>query len=85
MRMTFDGTVARLHMQSVHSEMSGTYKCLIVNEFGKEESIAQLTVIGKQLSSIDLMLRVLIVSSFCRQKEEGEGKRKLVSTFVSNV
>lgn len=42
--MTFDGTTARLQIQSARTEMSGTYKCLIVNEFGKEESSAQLTV-----------------------------------------
>lgn len=48
MRMSFDGTVARLHIQSVHSEMSGTYKCQIVNEFGKEESTAQLSVISNK-------------------------------------
>jgi hypothetical protein len=50
MRMTFDGTAARLQIQSVRSEMSGTYKCQITNEFGKEESSAQLSVISNKLS-----------------------------------
>jgi hypothetical protein len=49
MRMTFDGTVARLHIQSVRTEMSGTYKCQIINEFGKEESSAKLSVISNNL------------------------------------
>lgn len=44
--MAFDGTVARLQIKSARSTMSGSYKCVIVNEFGKEESTAQLTVIS---------------------------------------
>ena len=46
MHMTFDGTVARLHIQSARTEMAGSYKCQIINEYGKEESTAQLTVNG---------------------------------------
>ena len=44
--MTFDGTTARMQISSCRVEMSGTYKCQIVNEFGKEESSAELIVIG---------------------------------------
>lgn len=44
--MTFDGTVARLRIESIRSEMSGNYKCQIVNEYGKEESTGQLNVIS---------------------------------------
>lgn len=46
-QMTFDGMTARLSIKSARSEMSGTYKCQIVNEHGKEESTAELTVISK--------------------------------------
>lgn len=78
--MTFDGTVARLQFKSVRSEMSGSYKCVIVNEFGKEESTAQLSVSSNltlihssyQSWSTDLWI------FFHREREsqEGEGKIK---------
>jgi len=45
-QMSFDGTIARLSVKSARSEMSGTYTCQITNEFGKEESSAELVVTG---------------------------------------
>lgn len=44
--MGFDGTTARLKIKPIKSEMSGIYKCRIQNEFGEEESDAELSVIG---------------------------------------
>lgn len=46
-QMSFDGTVARLSIKTARTEMSGVYKCQIVNEYGKEESSAELTIISK--------------------------------------
>ena len=52
--MTFDGSIARLVVKSARVEMSGTYKCQIVNEYGKEESSAELTIkSNNQLSLLD--------------------------------
>lgn len=45
--MSFDGTVARLSIKTARTEMSGVYKCQIVNEYGKEESSAELSIISK--------------------------------------
>ncbi len=74
MHMTFDGTVARLHIQSARTEMTGSYKCQIVNEFGKEESTAQLTVNCNSHRKLDFFSTLILISY--RQKEEGKGKQK---------
>lgn len=47
MSMSFDGTYARLNISSCKSEYSGSYKIVISNEFGKDESSAELKVAGK--------------------------------------
>ncbi|UYV79452.1 unc-22 [Cordylochernes scorpioides] len=40
----FDGTIASLTISEITTEMSGTYTCEVVNEFGSEESSAVITV-----------------------------------------
>lgn len=42
--MSFDGTYARMEIASAKTEMSGSYKCTISNEFGKEETSAQVSI-----------------------------------------
>ncbi|KAG8239128.1 hypothetical protein J437_LFUL018918 [Ladona fulva] len=42
--ITFDGTYARLSISSCKKEHSGSYKIVVSNEFGKEESYAELKV-----------------------------------------
>lgn len=44
--MSFDGKTAKMLVTSSRAEYSGTYKCQIVNEYGKEESSAELSVIS---------------------------------------
>ena len=43
-KITFDGKMAKLHISSSTVEASGTYKCQIINEYGREESSAELTI-----------------------------------------
>ena len=45
--MSFDGKIAKLQVTSSRAEASGTYRCQIINEYGKEESSAELTVTSK--------------------------------------
>lgn len=44
MKSSFDGTTARLTISSAKSEFSGSYKIVISNEFGKDESSAELLI-----------------------------------------
>merc|ERR550517_1092338 len=48
-KMSFDGKTAKMLVTSSRAEYSGTYKCQIVNEYGKEESSAELSVISKKV------------------------------------
>ena len=57
-QMSFDGTIARLSVKSARCEMSGTYTCQITNEFGKEESSAELVVTG------NLMYKIVRLKAF---------------------
>lgn len=43
-KISFDGSSASLTIVTTTTEFSGTYTCEIINEFGKEESSAELTV-----------------------------------------
>jgi len=45
-KMTFDGKIARLTISDCKREFSGTYKIIVKNEFGQNESEAELVVKG---------------------------------------
>jgi len=45
-KISFDGKIARLVISSCTTEYSGSYKIVVKNEFGSNESEATLTVQG---------------------------------------
>lgn len=47
-RITFDGTVARLSISKCKVSHSATYKIVAKNEFGEDESVATLVVEEKK-------------------------------------
>lgn len=65
MSMSFDGTYARLSISSCKTEYSGSYKIVISNEFGKDESSAELKVTGKFKITQDVNETKEVKSQYC--------------------
>lgn len=47
-KISFDGEVGRLSISKVDKSYEGTYKVVVTNEYGREESSAKLTVTKKE-------------------------------------
>lgn len=49
--ITFNGVDMKLSINSATTQLSGTYKVVVTNEYGKDESSAQLIV---EVSRVDV-------------------------------
>lgn len=61
LKMTFDGTYARMTISKAKVEMTGMYICTIVNKVGTAESRGELTVFGECDDDCQVMCWKLIV------------------------
>lgn len=70
-KITFDGSVARLSISKCKISQSGTYKVIARNDFGEDESSATLTVTEKKEEK--------------KKEEEKKEEEKVSTNFVMSM
>ena len=79
---TFDGTTARLTISTARMEHSATYKIVVMNEAGSDESVCKIVVEKKQDKKKQEEEAAEVKRKVIKKKNEGEEKKEKVEEKI---